>query len=180
MNEILKTVNTVDTDIENCIAKGTKLSTGCGSLWITCYFHKETGQLCHIFLDKGSTGGCNSFMNGLSRMISLAGKKGASIDDIIEQLNSTIACPSYAVAKATKNGISPGKGCPSAIGKAIKKLSEEFKKEYLGETKNINKYVAEVIKEHKKNKQKCPTCGAKLTFTGGCNVCPNCGWSKCD
>ena len=147
-----KIVNTVDTDIENCIAKGTKLSTGCGSLWITCYFHKETGQLCHIFLDKGSTGGCNSFMNGLSRMISLAGKKGASIDDIIEQLNSTIACPSYAVAKATKNGISPGKGCPSAIGKAIKKLSEEFKKEYLGETKNINKYVAEVIKEHKKKK----------------------------
>ena len=175
-----KTVNTVDTDIENCIAKGTKLSTGCGSLWITCYFHKETGQLCHIFLDKGSTGGCNSFMNGLSRMISLAGKKGASIDDIIEQLNSTIACPSYAVAKATKNGISPGKGCPSAIGKAIKKLSEEFKKEYLGETKNINKYVAEVIKEHKKNKQKCPTCGAELTFTGGCNVCPSCGFSKCD
>ena len=175
-----KTVNTVDTDIENCIAKGTKLSTGCGSLWITCYFHKETGQLCHIFLDKGSTGGCNSFMNGLSRMISLAGKKGASIDDIIEQLNSTIACPSYAVAKATKNGISPGKGCPSAIGKAIKKLSEEFKKEYLGETKNINKYVAEVIKEHKKNKQKCPKCGADLLYTGGCITCFDCGYSKCD
>ena len=173
-------VEEIDTNIENCIAKGTKLSTGCGSLWITCYFHKETGQLCHIFLDKGSTGGCNSFMNGLSRMISLAGKKGASIDDIIEQLNSTIACPSYAVAKATKNGISPGKGCPSAIGKAIKKLSEEFKKEYLGNTENINKYVAEVIKEHKKKKSKCPTCGAELTFTGGCNVCPNCGWSRCD
>ena len=169
-----KTVNTVDTDIENCIAKGTKLSTGCGSLWITCYFHKETGQLCHIFLDKGSTGGCNSFMNGLSRMISLAGKKGASIDDIIEQLNSTIACPSYAVAKATKNGISPGKGCPSAIGKAIKKLSKEFKKEYLGKTANIIK------QEEKQEKPKCPTCGAELTFTGGCNVCPNCGWSKCD
>ena len=118
-------------------------------------------------------------MNGLSRMISLAGKKGASIDDIIEQLNSTIACPSYAVAKATKNGISPGKGCPSAIGKAIKKLSEEFKKEYLGKTANINKHVAEVIKEHKKKKPKCPTCGAELTFTGGCNVCPNCGWSRC-
>ena len=176
-----KTVNTVDTDIENCIAKGTKLSTGCGSLWITCYFHKETGQLCHIFLDKGSTGGCNSFMNGLSRMISLAGKKGASIDDIIEQLNSTIACPSYAVAKATKNGISPGKGCPSAIGKAIKKLSEEFKKEYLGKTENIivtkedfDKYGIVI------SNSECPTCGAGLTFTGGCNVCPNCGWSKCD
>ena len=169
-----KTVNTVDTDIENCIAKGTKLSTGCGSLWITCYFHKETGQLCHIFLDKGSTGGCNSFMNGLSRMISLAGKKGASIDDIIEQLNSTIACPSYAVAKATKNGISPGKGCPSAIGKAIKKLSEEFKKEYLAPTTNI------VYKDEETEIAKCPKCGADLSYTGGCITCFDCGWSKCD
>ena len=169
-----KTVNTVDTDIENCIAKGTKLSTGCGSLWITCYFHKETGQLCHIFLDKGSTGGCNSFMNGLSRMISLAGKKGASIDDIVEQLNSTIACPSYAVAKATKNGISPGKGCPSAIGKAIKKLSEEFKKEYLAPTTNI------VYKDEEIEIAKCPKCGADLSYTGGCITCFDCGWSKCD
>ena len=169
-----KTVNTVDTDIENCIAKGTKLSTGCGSLWITCYFHKETGQLCHIFLDKGSTGGCNSFMNGLSRMISLAGKKGASIDDIIEQLNSTIACPSYAVAKATKNGISPGKGCPSAIGKAIKKLSEEFKKEYLAPTTNI------VYKDEEIEIAKCPKCGADLSYTGGCVTCFDCGWSRCD
>ena len=169
-----KTVNTVDTDIENCIAKGTKLSTGCGSLWITCYFHKETGQLCHIFLDKGSTGGCNSFMNGLSRIISLAGKKGASIDDIVEQLNSTIACPSYAVAKATKNGISPGKGCPSAIGKAIKKLSEEFKKEYLAPTTNI------VYKDEEIEIAKCPKCGADLSYTGGCITCFDCGWSKCD
>lgn len=169
-----KTVNTVNTDIKNCIAKGTKLSTGCGSLWITCYFHKETGQLCHIFLDKGSTGGCNSFMNGLSRMISLAGKKGASIDDIIEQLNSTIACPSYAVAKATKNGISPGKGCPSAIGKAIKKLSKEFKKEYLAPTTNI------VYKDEEIEIAKCPKCGADLSYTGGCITCFDCGWSKCD
>ena len=167
-------VEEIDTNIENCIAKGTKLSTGCGSLWITCYFHKETGQLCHIFLDKGSTGGCNSFMNGLSRMISLAGKKGASIDDIIEQLNSTIACPSYAVAKATKNGISPGKGCPSAIGKAIKKLSEDFKKEYLAPTTNI------VYKDEEIEIAKCPKCGADLSYTGGCITCFDCGWSKCD
>ena len=169
-------VEEIDTDIENCIAKGTKLSTGCGSLWITCYFHKTDGRLCHIFLDKGSTGGCNSFMNGLSRMISLAGKKGATIDEMVEQLNSTIACPSYAVAKATKSGISAGKGCPSAVGKAIKKLSEEFKKEYLGKTENI-------IKQEEKQTSKspkCANCGAEMQMTGGCNVCPECGASKCD
>ena len=29
------------------------------------------------------------------------------------------------------------------------------------------------------NKAKCPECGAELSFTGGCNVCPSCGYSKC-
>ena len=78
--------------------------------------------------------------------------------------------------EATKNGISPGKGCPSAIGKAIKKLSEEFKKEYLGKTENI-------IKQEEKQTSKspkCTNCGAEMQMTGGCNVCPECGASKCD
>ena len=167
-------VQEIDTDIENCIAKGTKLSTGCGSLWITCYFHKTDGRLCHIFLDKGSTGGCNSFMNGLSRMISLAGKKGATIDEIVDQLESTIACPSYAIAKSTKSNISAGKGCPSTIDKAIKKLSEEFKKEYIAPVENI------IHKDEEIEIAKCPKCGADLSYTGGCITCFDCGWSKCD
>ena len=25
----------------------------------------------------------------------------------------------------------------------------------------------------------CPECGEPLVFEGGCNVCKNCGWSKC-
>lgn len=25
----------------------------------------------------------------------------------------------------------------------------------------------------------CPECGEQLVFEGGCNVCKNCGWSKC-
>jgi ribonucleoside-diphosphate reductase alpha chain len=27
---------------------------------------------------------------------------------------------------------------------------------------------------------KCPVCGDELTFSGGCNMCKSCGWSKCD
>ena len=27
---------------------------------------------------------------------------------------------------------------------------------------------------------KCPERGAELSFTGGCNICPSCGFSKCD
>ena len=163
----------VDTDINNCTAHGTKIMTGCGSLWITAYFHNETGQLCHIFLDKGSKGGCNSFMIGLSRLISLAGKKGATIDEIVDQLNSVPACPSYATRTATKGDTSPGKCCPSAIANALKQLNNNFVINHIFEQHPI-----EEPKEN--NKPKCPICGKDLAHTGGCITCFECGYSKCD
>ena len=163
----------VDTDINNCTAHGTKIITGCGSLWITAYFHNETGQLCHIFLDKGSKGGCNSFMIGLSRLISLAGKKGATVNEIIDQLNSVPACPAYATRTATKGDTSPGKCCPSAIANALKQLNNNFVINHIFEQHPI-----EEPKEN--NKPKCPICGKDLAHTGGCITCFECGYSKCD
>ena len=164
----------VDTDINNCTAHGTKIMTGCGSLWITAYFHNETGQLCHIFLDKGSKGGCNSFMIGLSRLISLAGKKGATIDEIVDQLNSVPACPSYATRTATKGDTSPGKCCPSAIANALKQLNNNFVINHVFEQHPVE------VEEEKIEIAKCPICGKDLAHTGGCITCFECGYSKCD
>ena len=164
----------VDTDINNCTAHGTKIMTGCGSLWITAYFHNETGQLCHIFLDKGSKGGCNSFMIGLSRLISLAGKKGATIDEIVDQLNSVPACPSYATRTATKGDTSPGKCCPSAIANALKQLNNNFVINHIFEQHPVE------VEEEKIEIAKCPICGKELAHTGGCITCFECGYSKCD
>ena len=161
----------VDTDINNCTAHGTKIITGCGSLWITAYFHNETGQLCHIFLNKGSTGGCNSFMVGLSRMISYAGKLGGTVEDICDQLRSVPACPSYAVGKS-KGKTSPGTCCPSAIAVALEKLHEDFQLNHLFEQHPIKEDEIEIAK--------CPNCGADLSYTGGCITCFDCGWSRCE
>lgn len=161
-----------DTSIDNCVAYGTQLTTGCGSLWMSVYFHKKTGQLCHIFLDKGSQGGCNSFMIGLSRMISYAGKLGGTVEGICDQLNSVPACPSYSVRTALKKDTSAGKCCPSAIGKALLELNQRYI------TDHIEMSTAEVNQEEM-TVNNCPECGAKLNFTGGCNSCPECGWSRC-
>lgn len=161
-----------DTSIDNCVAYGTQLTTGCGSLWMSVYFHKKTGQLCHIFLDKGSTGGCNSFMIGLSRMISYAGKLGGTVEGIYDQLNSVPACPSYTVRNAVKGDTSSGKCCPSAIGRALM----ELKQRYIAD--HIEMSTAEVNQEEV-TVSTCPECGYKLNFTGGCNSCPECGWSRC-
>ena len=170
--------NEIDTDIKHCIAFGSKLQTGCGSLWMTVYFHKVTGQLCHIFLNKGSKGGCNSYMVGLSRLISLAGKRGASVEDIVDQLNSVVACPSYVSRKTIDCEISPGKSCADAIGKELLRLYADFKATYIKndiavtELKVGDNVVAQT--------EECPECGAKLNHTGGCCSCSECGWTKCD
>ena len=160
-------------DIAHCIAAGDKIITGCGSLWITAYFHRTTGQLCHIFLNKGSQGGCNSYMIGLSRMISLAGKKGASLDEIIDQLNSVVPCASYVGRTQTKGDTAKGNSCPSAIGKTLRKLYKQF------EVINDSGIIPEVVEETTSTNI-CPECGGELQQSGGCISCPECGYSKCD
>lgn len=162
-----------DTSIDNCVAYGTQLTTGCGSLWMSVYFHKKTGQLCHIFLDKGSQGGCNSFMVGLSRMISYAGKLGGTVEGICDQLNSVPACPSYTVRTVTKKDTSSGKCCPSAIGRALMELKQRYIADH-------NEMSTGELKPEEVKVSNCPECGAKLNFTGGCNSCPECGYTKCD
>lgn len=171
-----------DTDIDHCVAMGSKLQTGCGSLWMTVYFNPLTGKLCHIFLNKGSSGGCNSYMVGLSRLISLAGKRGATVEEIIDQLESVVACPSFVKRKWSIGDTSPGKCCPEAIGKELKVLYEKFKKSFMENTTiqantlwdNIESQTCEITVA------KCPECGEDLSFMGGCVTCTNCGYSKCD
>lgn len=170
-------LNAIDTDINHCIAFGSKLQTGCGSLWMTVYFHKKTGQLCHIFLNKGSKGGCNSYMVGLSRLISLAGKKGATVEEIVDQLKSVVACPSFVSRKTTEVGISDGRSCAEAVGRELLKLHEQFKINYLTQPEITQ---LKIDNEVKIEIAKCPECGAELSHTGGCINCYNCGWTKCD
>lgn len=170
-------LNAIDTDINHCIAFGSKLQTGCGSLWMTVYFHKKTGQLCHIFLNKGSKGGCNSYMVGLSRLISLAGKKGATVEEIVDQLKSVVACPSFVSRKTIEAGISDGRSCAEAVGRELLKLHEQFKINYLNQPEITQ---LKIDNEVKIEIAKCPECGAELSHTGGCINCYNCGWTKCD
>lgn len=170
-------LNAIDTDINHCIAFGSKLQTGCGSLWMTVYFHKKTGQLCHIFLNKGSKGGCNSYMVGLSRLISLAGKKGATVEEIVDQLKSVVACPSFVSRKTTEANISDGRSCAEAVGRELLKLHEQFKINYLNQPEITQLKINNGVKIEI---AKCPECGAELSHTGGCINCYNCGWTKCD
>lgn len=172
---------------DDVVGKKRKLMTGCGSLHCTAFFDPVTGQLMETYLSKGSTGGCNNFMIGLSRMISLAARAGCSIEDIIDQLSSCGSCPSYAVKSATTHATSKGSCCPMAIGYALKDMYDEMMSEITcDEDINIDiphiNTATPIVANYEvmPTKNRCPQCGEELYFEGGCNICKSCGWSKCD
>lgn len=163
---------------DNLIGKKRKLMTGCGSLHCEAFFDPNTGELRETYLSKGSTGGCNSFMIGLSRMISLAARGGVPLENIVDQLNSCVQCPSYAVRAATKHDTSRGNCCPMAVGNALMEMSKEMKEELKNGAKTT--VLAVKIVPVPVPDDRCPECGEKLIHEGGCNSCPACGYTKCD
>lgn len=135
------------------------------------------------------TGNCANFMVGLSRMISLACRGGVKIEDIVDQLQSTGACPSYASRTATKHDTSKGACCPMAVGNALMDMWKEMKERIekgnsiialadsnsqIPSPKSRTPFNSEVD-----NGTKCPECGSELIQESGCVICKSCGWSKC-
>lgn len=172
---------------DNCIGKKRTLKTGCGTLHCEAFFDPETGQLLETYFSKGSSGGCNNFMIGLSRAISLCARGGIDVYSIVDQLKSSGTCPSYAVRSATKHDTSKGSSCPVAIGNALLDMYNELQNELFDDIEDP--YVSETIITLKKPllinveqsiAPECPECGGTLVFEGGCNTCKSCGWSKCD
>lgn len=162
---------------DNCIGKKRTLITGCGTLHCEAFFDPASGELLETYFSKGSSGGCNNFMIGLSRMISLSARGGIDIYSIIDQLKSSGTCPSYAVRRATKHDTSKGSCCPVAIGNALIDMYEELQTDLgLMDTKECHMSNKDITE----NKPQCPECGEPLVFEGGCNICKSCGWSKCD
>ena len=172
---------------DNCIGKKRTLVTGCGTLHCEAFFDPLNGDLLETYFSKGSSGGCNNFMIGLSRMISLSCRGGIDIYSIVDQLKSSGTCPSYAVRRATKHDTSKGSCCPVAIGNALIEMYDELQME-LGLRDENEEIDIEIVTSKNPDintnnisqKPKCPQCGEELIFEGGCNICKSCGWSRCD
>ena len=177
-------------DIISCddslVGKKRKIISGCGSAHILAYFDPYNGDLMEVYIAKGSTGGCNNTLTGLSRMISLLCRAGVAVHDIKDQLDSTGACPSYAVRSATKHDTSKGSCCPMAIGNALVDMWEEMQRDLNADESNItfdkpiDKSLQNDIMEAEQEKHDvCPECGETLQHSGGCDFCVSCGFSHC-
>lgn len=162
---------------DNTIGLKRTLTSGCGRLHCQAFFDRNTGEFMELFLGKGSTGGCYSSLNGLARMVSLSARAGVKIGDIIEQLTSANACPSYGLRTAKEHDTSKGTCCPSAIGNALRDMQTEMSL-MLSKFKNESE-TKENDTQQLDETDKCPVCGNKIVHVGGCISCNICGFNKC-
>jgi len=135
-----------------------KAKTGCGSLFIT--INKDDKGLFEIFTNLGKAGGCPSQSEATARILSIALRSGIDPKTLIEQLKG-IRCLSTVARKNTNNEINV-LSCPDAIARALEDVTGDG---FISATETFIR--------------KCPECKSKLRREAGCNVCDNCGFSKC-
>lgn len=154
--------------------------TACGKLNIHIN-HTPNDEMIEVFVNSSKSGGCSANANCIGRYASTALRSGIRIEDIIDTTKG-IKCSACANARGKGEDLD-GISCGDAIAKSIE---EEYQR--LRKNKEILEDADNAIKEHEKildliNKPSligCPECGSHLAFEGGCMICKNCGWSKCD
>lgn len=158
-----------------------KVKIGCGNLYITV--NSDENGVCEVFTNLGRAGGCPSQSEATSRLISIALRSGMDVKEIIEQLKG-IRCHSTLRQKATNKEIKV-LSCPDAIGKALERAMNTCV-DVGNSTIDDFAYTADedladvrVPGNTKKSDSLCPECGSILEHEGGCNICRNCGYSKC-
>lgn len=151
--------------------------TACGTSYIT--INKDIdGNIVECFVNTSKGGICKSNIDGLNRMISLSLRSGVRIDEIIDQL-SGITCQACVKMK-TKGETLDGLSCPDTISRTLREfvLDDNNPTPESKLSKNVQA-SKEILSP------RCPECGSKLRFEGGCSICVGdeehigCGWSKC-
>ena len=145
--------------------------TACGKLYVTINAN-EKGELVEVFIDPSKSGGCLANVEVIGRLCSTMLRAGVAVEAVIDSAKG-VKCSSCARSKKKVDGLS----CGDIVAKAI-----QTEYEYRKGKKVVEVPLKAVEEQHGKeeNKAKCPECGAELSNTGGCNICPSCGYSKCD
>ncbi|MBF0319376.1 MAG: vitamin B12-dependent ribonucleotide reductase [Nitrospirae bacterium] len=146
------------------VIKGTTESTltGCGNLYVTIN-EDENGMPFEVFNHIGKAGGCAASQSeAIGRLVSLALRCNISPEEIITQLKG-ISCHQPIWANGGKIS-----SCADAIAKAVERYCH-----------------GEVNRNQHKDSQTsmmvgaCPECGGAVEHEGGCSVCHDCGFTKC-
>ena len=164
----------------------TKVSTGCGNLYVTINIDEE-GNPFELFTQMGKAGGCaGSQLEAIGRLVSLGFRSGIEEKSIIEQLRN-IRCPSPSWEKGQRIF-----SCADAIARVVeKRLANGIAAQVSLEPEN----AVQVAMKHSYSDEStvsdfgfseernivgvCPDCGGALRHEEGCVKCQACGFSKC-
>ena len=150
----------------------------CGKLYITIN-RDENDNLVEVFIDPGKSGGCTANAECIGRYASACMRAGMSIEAIVD-VTKGVKCSACMQSKGAKKKID-GLSCGDVIAKTIQeeyrrcKGCADVKQNDILNQMNKKKQLYEPVK-----KGQCPECGQPMANSGGCNICLNCGYSKCD
>ena len=156
--------------------------TACGKLYITIN-RDENDNLVEVFIDPGKSGGCVANAESLGRMASSMMRAGMTIDSIVD-CTKGVKCSACTQVKASKAKKIDGLSCGDIVARTIQEEYDRFKHEkaevkYPVQEKDILDDIREIEQKVMDDKL-CPECLMELANEGGCVVCKNCGYSKCD
>jgi len=156
----------------------TKVSTGCGNLYITINVD-EQGKPFELFTQMGKAGGCAaSQLEAVGRLVSLSLRSGLDVKSIIEQLHG-IRCPSPSWEKGVRIF-----SCADAIARVVEKRLGNLAaapvqlKVAIGAV-NEESHSQSELSEEVSIVGVCADCGGVLRHEEGCVKCQSCGYSKC-
>jgi ribonucleoside-diphosphate reductase alpha chain len=147
-----------------------RVNTGCGYIYVTVNF--DSRGISEVFSTLGKAGGCAAAqLEAISRLTSLALRSGIDVDSIVKHLRG-IRCPSIAWEQG--HAIL---SCSDAIASVLEKYIRE---KTATREKNTNPNTPSENPEMVKSwAGQCPDCGGPLIYQEGCNICLDCGFTKC-
>jgi|Deesub1362B_J571_1020462.scaffolds.fasta_scaffold00101_53 ribonucleoside-diphosphate reductase alpha chain len=169
------------------ITQGVTIETfvGCGKLYVT--INRDRHGIVEVFAKLGKSGGCSaSQTEAIGKLISLALRCNVNPLEVVRKLKG-IRCPSVTWQDGEQIT-----SCADAIAKVLERyVKGEYGKfdpvgiipltEFTKEEQNPQPEPEEVKPPDPQEERSgfCPECGGQLLRQEGCNICPNCGYSKC-
>ena len=150
-----------------------RMRTGDGTLYITV--NEDENGLCEVFTAIGKAGGTVAAQTeAISRLISLALRSGIDPNSVINQLKGISGPnPTWEDGQLILS-------TPDAIGRALETFLDGDENSELEDRVQF-----EIAEEPTQSKQThgmhCIDCDSyEVVNEGGCYICKDCGWSKCE
>lgn len=148
-----------------------RIRTGCGTLYVT--INEDDQGICEVFTTIGKAGGCAAaFSEATARLISLNLRSGVQLEQIARQLKG-IRCPNPMWQDGQLI-----LSCPDAIAKVFERYLTEKHGIVLSESVDSHSSIG-TFEGGSDLVSTCLECGGTLRHEEGCEVCIDCGFSRC-